>query len=36
VHWLALATLYIGLVLAWGASYLYVRNGLKELNQASS
>lgn len=36
VHWLALAMLYIGLVLAWTASYLYVRNGLKELNQASS
>lgn len=36
VRWLALAMLYIGLVLAWAASYLYVRNGLKELNQASS
>lgn len=36
VHWLALAMLYIGLVLAWMASYVYVRNGLKELNQASS
>ena len=36
VHWLALAMLYLGLVLAWLASYLYVRNGVKELNQASS
>jgi cardiolipin synthase len=36
VHWLALAMLYIGLVLAWVASSVYVRNGLKELNQASS
>lgn len=36
VHWLALAMLYIGLVLAWLASFLYVRSGLKELNQASS
>jgi len=36
VHWLALAMLYIGLVLAWLASSLYVRNGLKELTQASS
>jgi cardiolipin synthase len=36
VHWLALAMLYIGLVLAWLASSVYVRNGLKELNQASS
>jgi hypothetical protein len=36
VHWLALAMLYIGLVLAWIASSVYVRNGLKELNQASS
>jgi cardiolipin synthase len=36
VHWLALVMLYIGLVLAWIASSVYVRNGLKELNQASS
>jgi cardiolipin synthase len=36
VHWLALAMLYLGLILAWMASYLYVRNGVKELNQASS
>ena len=36
VHWLALTMLYVGLVLAWLASSLYVRNGLKELNQASS
>jgi cardiolipin synthase len=36
VHWLALTMLYIGLVLAWLASSVYVRNGLKELNQASS
>ncbi|MGH2836577.1 MAG: CDP-alcohol phosphatidyltransferase family protein [Solirubrobacteraceae bacterium] len=39
VHWLALAMLYIGLLLAWLASFLYVRNGLKELgplNQGSS
>ncbi len=36
VHWLALAMLYLGLLLAWLASSLYVRNGLKELNQASS
>ena len=36
VHWLALAMLYIGLVLAWVASAVYVRNGLKEINQGSS
>jgi cardiolipin synthase len=36
VHWLALAMLYVGLVLALTASYLYVRNGLKEISQASS
>jgi cardiolipin synthase len=36
VHWLALALLYVGLVLALIASCLYVRNGLKELSQASS
>jgi CDP-diacylglycerol--glycerol-3-phosphate 3-phosphatidyltransferase len=36
VHWLALAMLYVGLVLALIASCLYVRNGLKELGQASS
>jgi CDP-diacylglycerol--glycerol-3-phosphate 3-phosphatidyltransferase len=36
VHWLALAMLYVGLVLAWLASSLYVRSGLKELTQASS
>lgn len=39
VHWLALAMLYIGLLLAWLASFLYVRDGLKELgplNQRSS
>jgi cardiolipin synthase len=36
VHWLALAMLYVGLVLAWLASSVYVRNGLKELTQASS
>lgn len=36
VHWLALAMLYIGLVLAWMASALYVRDGLKEMNQGSS
>ncbi len=39
VHWLALAMLYIGLLLAWLASFLYVRDGLNELgplNQRSS
>ena len=36
VHWLALAMLYIGLVLALIASCLYVRNGLKEISEASS
>jgi cardiolipin synthase len=36
VHWLALAMLYVGLVLAWLATCLYVRTGLGELNQASS
>jgi cardiolipin synthase len=36
VHWLAVAMLYIGLALALTASCLYVRNGLKEINQASS
>jgi phosphatidylglycerophosphate synthase len=29
VHWLALACLYVGLVLAIGASVLYVRDGLR-------
>jgi hypothetical protein len=36
VHWLALAMLYVGLVLALTASCLYVRNGLKEISQGSS
>jgi hypothetical protein len=36
VHRLALAMLYIGLGLALTASCLYVRNGLKEMSQASS
>jgi CDP-diacylglycerol--glycerol-3-phosphate 3-phosphatidyltransferase len=36
VHWLALAMLYVGLVLALIASCLYVRNGLKEIGEASS
>jgi CDP-diacylglycerol--glycerol-3-phosphate 3-phosphatidyltransferase len=36
VHWLALAMLYVGLLLAWLATCLYVRTGLRELNQASS
>jgi cardiolipin synthase len=36
VHWLAIAMLYIGLALALTASCLYVRNGLKEISQASS
>jgi CDP-diacylglycerol--glycerol-3-phosphate 3-phosphatidyltransferase len=36
VHWLALGLLYVGLVLALIASCLYVRTGLKEINQASS
>jgi hypothetical protein len=30
VHWLALACLYVGLVLAFGASALYVRDGLRQ------
>ncbi len=36
VHWLALAMLYLGLVLAWLASCLYVRGGLRDIRQASS
>jgi CDP-diacylglycerol--glycerol-3-phosphate 3-phosphatidyltransferase len=36
VHWLSLAMLYVGLVLALIASCLYVRTGLKEISQASS
>jgi hypothetical protein len=30
VHWLALIFLYVGLVLALGASALYVRDGLRQ------
>jgi CDP-diacylglycerol--glycerol-3-phosphate 3-phosphatidyltransferase len=36
VHWLALAMLYVGMVLALIASCLYVRNGFNELGEASS
>jgi cardiolipin synthase (CMP-forming) len=36
VQWLALAMLYVGLVLALIASCLYVRSGLKEISEASS
>ncbi|MDE3134650.1 MAG: CDP-alcohol phosphatidyltransferase family protein [Acidobacteriota bacterium] len=36
VHWLALVMLYVGLMLALPATGLYVRTGLRELNQASS
>lgn len=36
VHWLALVMLYVGLALALPATWLYVRTGLRELNQASS
>ena len=36
VHWLALVMLYIGLLLALLATYVYVGIGLRELSQASS
>ena len=36
VHWLALAMLYIGLVLAWLATCFYVRTGLSDISQGSS
>lgn len=36
VHWLALAMLYVGLVLGLLATWLYIRRGLQELDQLSS
>jgi cardiolipin synthase len=36
VHWLALACLYAGLVLAVGASVLYVRDGLRQADGQAS
>ncbi len=36
VHWLAVALLYAGLVLAWLAAALYVRAGVADLRKASS
>jgi cardiolipin synthase len=36
VHWLALATLYIGMALALTATALYVRRGVRELRKLSS
>ena len=35
-HWLALACLYVGLVLAIGASVLYVRDGLRQASGQAS
>jgi cardiolipin synthase len=36
VHWLALACLYVGLVLAVSASVLYVRDGLRQTRDEAS
>jgi hypothetical protein len=36
IHWLALATLYLGMALALTATALYVRRGIEELAKLSS
>jgi hypothetical protein len=36
VHWLALILLYTGLVLALTATAMYIRRGIREIDQLSS